>query len=137
MTAVFIDTAPLIYLLEGTAALRTAVSDQLRVWIERDVPLYSSVLTLTELLVPAKRDGNSGLVYQYKTTLGELLTGPLYPIDEIQADRAAEIRAVHGIATPDALQLAAAQALGCDYFYTNDRRLRKFKDIEIVLVTTG
>ena len=135
MNGVFLDTAPLIYLLEGASALRVAVHEQLKIWIEGNVPLYSSVLTLAELLVPAKRDGNSGLVYQYKISLGALLTGPLYPFDENQAGRAAEIRAAHGIATPDALQLAAAQALGCDHFFTNDRRLRKFKDIEIVLVT--
>lgn len=137
VNAVFIDTAPLIYLLEGKAALRTIVSDQLRIWIERDVPIYSSVLTLTELLVPAKRDNKSGLIYQYKTSLGELLSGPLYPIDELQAERAAEIRAEYGIATPDALQLSAALALGCDGFYTNDRRLCKVSDIEMILVTTG
>ena len=137
MSGVFLDTAPLIYLLEGASALRVAVHEQLKIWIEGNVPLYSSVLTLTELLVPAKRDNNSGLIYQYKTSLGKLLSGPLYPIDELQAERAAEIRAEYGIATPDALQLSAAMALGCDGFYTNDRRLCKVNDIEMILVSTG
>ena len=134
MKGVFLDTAPLIYLLEGSDALRKKVHAQLKKWIEREVSLYSSVLTLTELLVPAKRDGNSGLALQYKRSLQEILSNPLYAIDENQAERAAEIRAAHGIATPDALQLAAAQALGCDLFYTNDNRLKKFKEIEIILV---
>ncbi|HAS82986.1 MAG TPA: hypothetical protein DCS43_10035 [Verrucomicrobia bacterium] len=135
MSTVFLDTAPLIYLVEGTADLRQLVRLRLSEWIDADVPLRSSVLTLAELLVPAKKAGDVRRVYQYKTALRELLGGPLHGIDEHQAERAAEIRAQYGFSSPDALQLASAQAMGCDVFFTNDRQLRKFKEIEIILVT--
>jgi len=131
---VFLDTAPLIYLIEGAPGVREAARARLTEWIETGVPLHSSVLTLGELLVPAKRAGDSGRVYQYKTALRELLSGPLHSIDEYQAETAAEIRARYSLATPDALQLAAALAAGCDGFFTNDRELRKFKGIEVILV---
>jgi uncharacterized protein len=44
------------------------------------------------------------------------LTGAVY-------DLATELRARHGIKTPDALHLAAALDSGCNEFWTNDRRL--------------
>jgi predicted nucleic acid-binding protein len=135
MNTVFVDTAPLIYLVEGSPAMRQAVRSRLSGWIEQNALLRSSVLTLAELLVPAKRAGDARLVYQFKTVLRELFGAPLCGIDEHQAERAAEIRAQYGFSAPDALQLASAQALNCDAFFTNDRQLRKFKEMEVVLVT--
>ncbi len=134
MQAVFLDTAPLIYLIEGSRLMRHKVREQLMLWIDTGASLRSSVLTLTELLVPAKRSGNAVLVHQYKSALNELLSGPLQVIDENQAEWAAEIRAEYRFSTPDALQLAAARAMGCDVFFSNDRALRKFKEIEILMV---
>ena len=69
MKAVFVDTAPLIYLMEGARPQRDAVRARLAAWIDAGVPLHSSVLTLTELLVPAKRAGDASLSHQYKSAL--------------------------------------------------------------------
>jgi predicted nucleic acid-binding protein len=134
VSAVFLDTAPLIYLVEGSSLLRDAARRHVAEWIDAGCTLWSSVLTLTELLVPAKRSDDAAMAYQYKSVLRELLSGPLACIDEHQAEEAAALRARYGVATPDALQLAAALALGCDCFFTNDRALAKVKEIEIVLV---
>ena len=134
MSSVFIDTAPLIYLIEGTASRREVVRRRLANWIDSGVSLRSSVLVLTELLVPLKRDGNTTLVHQYKSTLCDLLGGPLLPIDAEQAEWAAELRARYGFRTPDALQLAGALALGCDVFFSNDRALRRCTELNVVLV---
>ena len=40
-------------------------------------------------------------------------------------DLATELRAEHGIKTPDALHLAAAIHGGCDALWTNDKRLAR------------
>lgn len=48
---VFLDTTPLIYLCEGTAAFNEKVSSQLEQWIRSDTVLGTSTLTLLELLV--------------------------------------------------------------------------------------
>lgn len=47
------------------------------------------------------------------------------PIDTAVFDLATELRAQHGLKTPDALHLAAAIHAGCDEFWTNDDRLAK------------
>lgn len=44
---------------------------------------------------------------------------------------AAQIRAEYnGFKAMDALQLTAAVIMGCDFFLTNDKQLRQFKEIE-------
>jgi len=50
-------------------------------------------------------------------------------------DRATELRAQHGLKTPDALHLAAAIEAGCDEFWTNDLRLAKAAQGHLKIVT--
>ena len=50
------------------------------------------------------------------------------------AEIAAELRAQHNIRTPDALQLATAMDSGCEAFLTNDRSLKRVKDIDVLLL---
>jgi predicted nucleic acid-binding protein len=45
---------------------------------------------------------------------------------------AAQLRARTGIATPDALQLAACLAIRCSAFVTNDRRLPAIPGLRII-----
>jgi predicted nucleic acid-binding protein len=44
------------------------------------------------------------------------------------------MRALHGLRTPDAIQLATATICGADYFLTNDRKLSRVPGIEVVIV---
>ncbi len=134
---VFIDTAPLIYLCEGTPEQNRAVSQQLERWIETDAMLGSSTMTLLELLVVPLRETNKRLALKYRTLLADLLSEPLIALDETIAEAASDYRARYGFNTPDAIQLATATQHGYDVFYTNDRRLAACADIELVLVDTG
>lgn len=52
-------------------------------------------------------------------------------------DLATELRARHGLKTPDALHLAAAIACGCNELWTNDGRLTRATDNRIRVVTFG
>ena len=45
---------------------------------------------------------------------------------------AAQLRAVTGARTPDALQLVAAIASGCKTFLTNDRRVPRVPGLQVV-----
>jgi predicted nucleic acid-binding protein len=134
MRKVFLDTSPLIYLLEGEPALRARVSGQLAAWVQSGVWLESSVLTLAELLVGPGKAGDVRLARRYRAAVHELLGTPLLAVDEAVAVYGAELRAHLGLRLPDALQLSAAVLAGCDVFYTNDARLRPVGGLEIVLV---
>jgi predicted nucleic acid-binding protein len=132
--SVYLDTAPLIYLVEGTPARSDVVESQIRNWIESGEDLVTSCMTLMELLVHPKRRGDRRLENQYRLYLERLLALPLQPIDERVAEKAAEIRARHGFKSPDSLQLAAAVCCGCSIFYSNDQALMKFDELDVVLV---
>lgn len=132
---VFLDTAPLVYLCEETAALNEKVSSQLEQWIRSDTVLGTSTLTLLELLVVPKRERNQRLATKYRALLADLINAPLMPLDESIAVKAADYRAEYGLKTPDSIQLATAVQQGYDLFYTNDKKLSCCQGVEILLVT--
>jgi predicted nucleic acid-binding protein len=65
----------------------------------------------------------------FATTVGEIV-----PLSRDVLDRATEVRAQHGFATPDAIHLAAALVAGCDVFLTNDHRLNRAVGIQVEVV---
>ena len=129
---VFIDTAPLIYLCEGTETQNQSVSSQLAKWLEAENSLGSSTMTLLELLVVPFRENNKRLAIKYRTLLNDLLSEPLIPLDETIAESASFYRADYGFKTPDAIQIATAIQHGYDAFYTNDRKLSACNEIDVV-----
>ena len=134
---IFIDTAPLIYLIEGEEEFANTVEKQLNQWITTGQNLVTSTLTLLELLVAPMRQRNKHLVQKYRALLQDLLSEPLIPLSEAVSEMAAHIRGLNGLKTPDSIQLATAQYSGADIFYTNDKMLSKFPDIEILTVKSS
>ena len=131
---IFLDSAPLIYLAEGDEHYRGLTSDQLTRWIEAGAALGTSTLTLLELLVQPKRQKNVRLERKYRALLTTFLSAPLINMDADVAILAADYRASFAFRTPDAIQVATAVHHGYDAFYTNDRRLTRCTDIDIILV---
>ena len=58
-----------------------------------------------------------------------------YPIDEVTADKAAELRARYNLTLTDAFQLAIAIHSECGAFLTNDADLNRVKEIPIVVLS--
>lgn len=134
---IFIDTAPLIYLIEGEDDFAMSVEKQLRQWITAEENLSTSTLTLLELLVVPMKQENKHLVQKYRALLQDILSEPLIPLSEAISEMAAQIRGATGFKTPDSIQLATALYSGADIFYTNDKRLSKFSDIKIITIKEG
>ena len=130
--SVFIDTAPLVYLLEGAEALRVPAAKQITAWLDGGATLHSSTLTLMELLVKPIRDDNPALTQKYQSLFAHLLSTPPWQLDGAGAVLAARYRAVYHVRTIDAAQLACAVVNGCSHFYTNDHDLRRITDIQVV-----
>ena len=124
MSKVFLDTNIFIYLIEdqGDNGLRaSALLDRLS---ERRDLVYTSALTLGELLVKPVAEGHISLAAEYEAAL----TSPgvhLLDFDRSAARRYAAIRMDNSIKAPDAIQLAVAASAECDLFVTNDDRLSK------------
>ena len=89
--------------------------------IERKDQLYTSTLTLGELLVKPVSLGNLELERKYEEAL--TLGSVVMPFDRPAARLFAAIRRDRAIRPPDAIQLACAAHAEVDLFITNDDRL--------------
>jgi len=131
---VALDTSAFIYHLEDVAPY-SDLTEALFQWIAKaGGHAVTSTLTLLEILVGPYRARDEARVnefYARLTTFPHLDWVP--PTLEI-ADRAAGLRAAQGLRVPDAIQLATARASSATVFLTNDRRLRSFDDVEVLML---
>lgn len=115
---IYLDSCVVTYAVEDRGARGDEVRRRL---IESaDVVVAISPLVILECLVGPLREENLVLHDHYVRALKQFRMLPLEPDHYV---RAAELRARHGIRTPDALHLAAAQLHGCDQLWTNDNRM--------------
>jgi predicted nucleic acid-binding protein len=130
----FVDTAPLIYLIEGEGARAEKVARLLDECIAKNVPWVTSLITYMELLVLPIRKRQTSLAGKYRDFLTNSDQISLRPLDLAVADAAVELRAAHGLKVPDAVQLATAKVSGADCIVTNDRDWRGVTGMPIVCV---
>jgi predicted nucleic acid-binding protein len=78
--------------------------------------------------------GDLRLARKYRDYLTNSENIGLFALDMKIADRVVELRANYGFKTPDAIQIGTASACGADYIVTNDKRWKRFEEIEVVLV---
>jgi predicted nucleic acid-binding protein len=126
----YLDTAPIIYLVEQVPPLATAVRSKLAA---KELTLVISELTRLECRVKPLRDGNTSLLQDFDNYFAGAVA-EIVPLTREVIDRATEIRARNNFKTPDALHLAAAVSSGCDAFLTNDHRLDRFTGITVEFV---
>ncbi len=118
-----VDTAIFIYFMEENPRFLPLVEP---LFGEADAgarELVTSALTLLEVLVIPYRVGDRLLADRYEQLLTRSRGIRVIDLSREQLRAAAQLRAVTGVKTPDALQLAAAIASGCGTFVTNDRRI--------------
>src|ERR1051326_5426885 len=126
----YLDTAPVIYVVQQVAPFFATVDTRLQV---PDVVLISSELTRLECLILPVRNKDAALVQDFETFFAMQVT-EMVPFGRSVFEHATKIRANLGFKTPDALQLAAAVAGACDTFLTNDAQLKKFTGITVEVI---
>ena len=133
-TVVGVDTAPLIYLIEENPIYLPFVRPFFEAVDRGEFRVTTSVLTLTEVLVHPMRHGDQGLADQYRQILLQASEVTTVPVSEMIAEEAAQLRARHGLRTPDAIQLATAIHSGASSFLTNDSRLPGFASLNLLVL---
>jgi predicted nucleic acid-binding protein len=98
--------------------------------------IVTSALTLLEVLVVPYRAGDRTLADRYETLLTRSRGIRLAAITVDHLRAAAQLRAVTGVKTPDALQLVAALVEGCRSFITNDRRLPPIPGLRVLQLSS-
>lgn len=133
---VALDTSAFIYLIEED---RRYLPILLPLFAEADRGarvLVTSALTLLEVLVVPYRAGDRQLAERYEQLLTKSRGLQLVDLSREVLRAAAQLRAVAGVKTPDALQLAVALGAGCRTFVTNDRRLPVIPGLQMLQLSS-
>jgi predicted nucleic acid-binding protein len=110
-----------IYLIEEFGILSERVTSLRKRMTERGDELYTSALTLGEILIKPLEAGDEALARRYESAL--LRGAVIVPFDVEPARLYSAIRKDRTIRPPDAIQLACASYARVDLFITNDERL--------------
>jgi predicted nucleic acid-binding protein len=124
MSRIFWDTNLFIYLLEDSPRFADSVEDLHRRMLERNDRLFTSAMTVGEVLVKPRSMGNRALAERYRS----FLAGPHITVSSFDlgaAEAYAGIRQDRAIDPADAIQLACAATAEVDLFITNDGRLTR------------
>lgn len=89
------------------------------------VRAVTSTITITEVMTLPRRLGLEEVAYQYKMLLMNFPGLEIRDITPEVADRAAALRGVYNLRTPDALQTAAALVAGAGAFVTFDKDIAR------------
>ncbi|MBX3052058.1 MAG: type II toxin-antitoxin system VapC family toxin [Caldilineaceae bacterium] len=131
-----VDSAPFIYYFEQHPDWFPIVAElfSLSTNAPERAMLYTSSIILAEVLVLPLREQLTQLYNQY---LSVFLNSPSVRILDIDTNvllMAASLRASYGLRAADAIQISCCIEAGCEVFVTNDKRLQKVKEIEIIVL---
>jgi predicted nucleic acid-binding protein len=127
---VYLDSAPLIYLVENIAPYASALATRLAIPGTTQV---CSELSRLECRVKPILDEETALLTAFDSYFTSIIS-EVIPLTRSVIDLATKLRARYGFKTPDAIHLAAAIINGCDVFLTNDYRLDKCTEVTVEVV---
>lgn len=130
---VYADTSVFIYTVESHPEYFFLLQP---LWLKFQsglIQIYSSELTLLEVLVNPIKQGDNLLISDYEQLLLDTNI-QLKPITQSILREAANLRAKKKIKTPDAIHLATALALRCSIFLTNDKGLKNITNLSTIVL---
>ncbi|MBK8985450.1 MAG: PIN domain-containing protein [Chloroflexi bacterium] len=130
MTRLYLDSAPIIYLIENVTPFAEPLAARLA--FESTLQICSDLSRL-ECRVKPIREKNKVLLAAYDSYFNDI-AAEILPLSRAVTDQAADLRARYNFRTPDALHLACAIYYRCDMFLTNDRQLSLCQEIPVVLI---
>jgi len=129
---VVLDTAPLIYFIEQHPKYIDILRPFFQAVARGESRVVTSTVTLIEVLVHPLRNGDEALARQYNDILLSSPHVSTLPVTFSTAQGAAELRASHGLKTPDAIQVATALRHEADAILTNDRDLSGIEGLQVL-----
>jgi len=130
-----IDTPIFVYFFQRNREYFERAQDLLRAVENGKFEAVFSSVGMIELFTGLKKQKRNDLVFEYKASLRDFphltIMGML---NEEVVDIASGLRVKYNIATPDAIHIATAVNFGANKFITNDRALKKVKEITIELI---
>ncbi|HEX5462948.1 MAG TPA: PIN domain-containing protein [Steroidobacteraceae bacterium] len=124
-----IDSAPIIYVLEGHPELAAVFRPVFAAHEDGLVRLAVATVTLAEVLTGPLSAGNEVLTERYRATLKSWF---VVDLDAEIAESAARLRAACKLKLADAVQAASALAVGADALVTHDRDFSSLRDLLVL-----
>ena len=134
VTQLGLDTPPIIYFIEAHATYDSLVTDIFQRIATGSLQGFTSVITLTEVLVHPLRQANTVLQQAYRKILMRSPNFHTLPVNVAIAESAADLRARYNLRTPDAIQIAAALSASCEAFLTNDAALQRVTELRVLIL---
>jgi len=135
LRSIFLDTAVVIYHIEAHPQYGPLAKTVVQAFQSGRLDAFSSVLTLAEVLPKPIQAGNEKLARRFAGFLQHGKNLSLIGISAGIAERAGRLRVKYpDLRAIDALQIAAAMDIGADAFLTNDRRLRRIDEINVLIL---
>lgn len=132
---IFLDTAPVIYLVEANPEFGALVQRTFQAMEQRRITAVASPVTLAECLVLPLRSQQVLAEQSFRALLTEADGMSFVDIDAQIGVKAAAIRVQYGLKLPDALQIAVALCSGCDGFLTNDQAIKRVKELNVIVLS--
>src|SRR6267142_4784168 len=114
------DTSPIIYFVEANPTYDKLVSNIFNRVATGSLEGWTSVISLSEVLVQPIVSGRKDLQQAYRDLLLKSSNFHTVPISAKVAENAARMRAAYGLRLPDAIQIAFAIDVGCQAIVCND-----------------
>ncbi len=130
-----LDTSLFIFYLEDHPRYLSLCDEVFDLLEQGGAEAVTSTVSLLEVLVQPLASGKTDLVNEYRSFLTATPHLTLRVLDPALAERAAALRARYQvIRAADAIQLAAALEFGARVFLTNDDRLRRVTEVEVIVL---
>ncbi len=129
-----LDTSVWIYHFEGSVAYGQAADSVLDAVAQARIGAVVSELVLLELLVAPLKQGSQDAADEIELALLHFPHLQFAPVTRAVFTRAAEMRALYGLRTPDAIMLATAVESGATLAVTNDSAWRRVNEIKVLLL---
>jgi predicted nucleic acid-binding protein len=132
---VYLDTNIIIYAVEGYEIHAAPIKSLLQGLTEEEIIGVTSDLTVAEVLVKPKRDGNARLEDAYRRFLRPTKAMCTTTISREILEAAAGIRATSALRMPGAIHWATALVEHCDSFLTNDDGFKNVAGVRVVMLS--
>lgn len=134
MGKVAIDTSLFIYLFGENSEYLEKSSKIFRAIEKGKYKGIFSVIGMIGILTGPKKKGQSGIAAEYEYRLRNFPNLSIVGINERIVWLSSDLRAKYGITTPDAIHIATAIDAGAEKFITNDKALKKIKEIKVEIL---
>jgi predicted nucleic acid-binding protein len=130
---VYVDSVIFIYTLQSDQKYFSILNVFWEKFQSRKIQILTSELALMEILVQPLKLSDSQRITGYERFLTESNI-QLIPISRQILKKAAQLRSIKRIKTPDAIHASTAIHHGCTIFFTNDRGFQNTPGLQVLIL---